>query len=310
MPHIFISYVRENHQKVDQLCHELRQGGADVWLDREQIHPGERWQDSIREAIQGGAYFLACFSKEYLEKDRSYMNEELLTAIEELRKRPANRTWFIPVLLSECKVPSNSIGGGQTLQDIQWVELYSNWTEGLRKILDVIRRTVRSRFIRSPWLGIQFWQGTYQNPLLDDGKGVVRVLLQPKPFEIRVPKVPAGGSLRICTSYDPIIFSQVGHDVPIRQVPYFWDGKSFADTAFGSGQLLIDPDANMYFDLGGRLEPSQDGGGRILVTAVYKFGEEPVSIPTGRTVFAVMHVGTKSDPILKNWNFERFVLAF
>jgi hypothetical protein len=66
------------------------------------------------------------------------MNEELTLAIDELRQRPTERAWFIPVLLSECQVPARNIGAGETLRDIQWVELYRDWEEGIARIAATI----------------------------------------------------------------------------------------------------------------------------------------------------------------------------
>src|SRR5688572_2662218 len=99
MPHVFISYVREDSAVVRRLASELESNGVEVWLDRDRLTPGLRWQVAIREAIQGGAYFLACFSDHLNGRDRSYMNEELVIAIEELRRRPTRVAWFLPVLL-------------------------------------------------------------------------------------------------------------------------------------------------------------------------------------------------------------------
>src|SRR5438309_10689161 len=100
-----MSFVEENRDEVRRLCQDLQEHGVHVWLDREQIRPGERWRLAIRRAIEEGAFFIACFSSEYAARDRSYTNEELVLAIEELRKRPTSRAWFIPVLLSPNAVP-------------------------------------------------------------------------------------------------------------------------------------------------------------------------------------------------------------
>jgi hypothetical protein len=145
MSHVFISYVRENAAQVDKLREVLRANGISVWLDRYNILPGHRWQDVIRKAIKEGSFFLACFSEEYLGKDRSYMNEELGLAIEELRRRPVDRAWFIPVLLSECEPPDRSIGGGDTLNSIQQVLLYQDWKDGVRRILSVVAPEVEAK---------------------------------------------------------------------------------------------------------------------------------------------------------------------
>jgi hypothetical protein len=138
MPHVFLSYVREDSSLVDRLCAVMTAFDVEVWLDRDRILPGYRWQDAIRTAIQQGAFFVACFSKGYVSRERTYMNEELVLAIDELRKRPVNRAWFIPVLLTPVEVPDRDIGAGESLHAIQWVSLYDDWDGGVQKLLSVI----------------------------------------------------------------------------------------------------------------------------------------------------------------------------
>jgi hypothetical protein len=59
------------------------------------------------------------------------MNEELTFAIDELRRRSINKTWLIPVKLNECEMSDRSMGGGETLRSLQWVELYTDWNDGI-----------------------------------------------------------------------------------------------------------------------------------------------------------------------------------
>jgi hypothetical protein len=136
--HVFISYVRENVTEVERLRDLLQAYGVSTWIDRHDIRAGCRWQDAIRNAIASGAFFLACFSKEYVTKETSYMNEELTLAIGELRKRPTTRAWFIPILLSQCDIPDRSIGAGETLSAIEAVALYEDFQTGVTKILSAI----------------------------------------------------------------------------------------------------------------------------------------------------------------------------
>ncbi|MDH6136501.1 HEAT repeat protein [Kitasatospora sp. MAA4] len=138
MVHVFISYVHENSDLVDRLANTLKAFDIEVWVDRDRLQPGSRWSDAIREAITEGAFFVACFSAESLQRDKTYMNEELTLAIEELRQRPADRSWFIPVLLNECALPGRSIGAGETLRSIQAVLLYKDWDDGIQRLLSVI----------------------------------------------------------------------------------------------------------------------------------------------------------------------------
>jgi hypothetical protein len=138
MPRVFISYVRDNAAEAGRLAAELRGYGVDTWINREQLKPGERWGDAIRQGIASGDYFIACFSQEYVARNATYMNEELTLAIEQLRLRRTDRAWFIPVLLSPCEVPTRSIGAGETLQAIQHVALYEDWHGGIRQIARTI----------------------------------------------------------------------------------------------------------------------------------------------------------------------------
>ena len=143
---MFISYVRENSDAAEQLAADLKEAGVDVWLDRERLTPGERWRDAIKTAIRKGHLFIACFSQQFASRDRTHMNEELTLAIEELRRRPADRTWFIPVVLDGCEVPDRDIGAGVSLRDLQWVDLSKRWKEGVANIAKVaLREKSRSR---------------------------------------------------------------------------------------------------------------------------------------------------------------------
>lgn len=139
MPHVFISYVHENEIEVQRLCDELTNRGVKVWIDRNDIEPAVFWKDAIKKAIREGNFFIACFSAEYNARPQTYMNEELYLAIDMLRLKHYGQKWFIPVLLSPCEVPEIEIVALRTLRDIQWVELYKDWDDGVRRIIKVIR---------------------------------------------------------------------------------------------------------------------------------------------------------------------------
>ena len=139
MEPVFISYVHENKELIDRLYQELTSRGIEVWRDVQNLKPGGFWKEDIRKAIQDGAFFVACFSKEYNEHDETYMNEELTIAIEKLRQRHPNRKWFIPIKLNECELPDFDIGRGKTIEDLTYVKLYEDWDAGIQSILEVIQ---------------------------------------------------------------------------------------------------------------------------------------------------------------------------
>lgn len=135
---VFVSYVQENRPDVLRLVYELRRAGFSVWFDQDALPPGLFWRDEIRAAVRNHEYFIACFSNEYLARDRTYMNEELEIAIEEIRQR-SSAPWFIPVLLSG-EVPDRAIGAGRTLRDIQHVDLSDDkWTAGMSRLIEALK---------------------------------------------------------------------------------------------------------------------------------------------------------------------------
>ncbi|MBF9127607.1 toll/interleukin-1 receptor domain-containing protein [Plantactinospora sp. S1510] len=136
--HVFISYVREDSAAVDRLATALRGHGIEVWLDRTHLVPGDRWADRIRQAIGAGANFVACFSAASSRRDRTYMNEELILAIEELRLRPRDRRWFLPVVLDGSPVPDHPIGAGETLRSLHHVDLSEGWEAGVLRVAHAI----------------------------------------------------------------------------------------------------------------------------------------------------------------------------
>jgi hypothetical protein len=136
---VFMSYVREDQSDVDRLVSDLKQREISVWLDREDLAPGQRWKTEIRRAIREGVGVIACFSQNSTSRSRSYMNEELTIIVDEIRARPINMTWFVPVRLNPCEVPDRSIGGGETLRDLQQVDLFASWDQGVQRIVESLR---------------------------------------------------------------------------------------------------------------------------------------------------------------------------
>lgn len=172
---VFISYVKNNSDQIDRICEVFKKNNISYWLDRKDIEPGKLWKDAIKDAINNGAYFLACFSKEYEEKTKTYMNEEILIAIDILRQKPFNSGWFIPIKLSECQIPAIDIGGGKTLQDLYYLKLYEDWDAGVKRLVDMIKRVADPEQIRQQKIGSDYFQKEYfyrgLKSLIESGDG-------------------------------------------------------------------------------------------------------------------------------------------
>jgi len=150
MPHAFVSYLREDSDTVDRLVDALRKHGIEVWHDRTHLVVGDRWPHVIKTAICDGTFFIACFSPAYARRARTHMNEELTTAIEELRLRPRDRRWFLPVTIESCTVPALDLGAGETLDAVHHVDLSDDWDGAVRDLVRAITHDQEQPGLRRP----------------------------------------------------------------------------------------------------------------------------------------------------------------
>lgn len=140
--HVFISYAHENSRDVERLTRALQAAGAEVWIDTASLWPGEDWRARIRHAITDGALvFIACFSRKSVNRKVGYQNEELYLAIEQLRLRPPDEPWLIPVRFDNCTLPELDIGGGRTLGSLQRADLFRDPFD--EKIIRLVKAVLR-----------------------------------------------------------------------------------------------------------------------------------------------------------------------
>jgi hypothetical protein len=138
---VFVSYVHEDSEAVDRLVTELAARGFNVWLDRNSLLGGSRWQTDVEEAILSRDYFIACFSPHYVAKTETYMNEELNLAVKRLRTMHLSRRWFIPIKLGECTIPRHEIGPGATLDSLHYIDFSVSWEAAMAKLIAALSPT-------------------------------------------------------------------------------------------------------------------------------------------------------------------------
>lgn len=140
--HAFISYVREDSHKVNQLQQRLEAAGVQVWRDTANLWPGEDWRAKIRHAITVNTFvFIACFSHKSAARKVSYQNEELNLAVDQLRLRRPSEVWLVPVRFADCDIPDLDIGGGRTLASIQRADLFGDRYEiDINRLVATVRR--------------------------------------------------------------------------------------------------------------------------------------------------------------------------
>ena len=144
--HAFISYVREDRERVDRLQVALEQAGIGVWRDTANLWPGQDWKLAIREAITNGSLaFIACFSENSERRVTSYQNEELVLAVEQMRFRPPGRPWLFPIRFAECTIPLFDLGAGRRLDTLQSIDLFDgSWELGIPRLVAAVLNTFNS----------------------------------------------------------------------------------------------------------------------------------------------------------------------
>jgi hypothetical protein len=102
-PRIFLSYAHEDKPVARQLVDELRRSGADVWVDEEELAPGDSLMGRIEAAIRSSDLFLVLVSP---ASERSgWLGRELGLAL-----KTENRTRVVPIVLSGAAIPSDLQG--------------------------------------------------------------------------------------------------------------------------------------------------------------------------------------------------------
>ncbi len=115
---IFISYAREDQQRVEALYQKLLAAGYQPWLDREHILPGQKWEPVIKQALRRSDFALVCLSATSINK-RGFLQKEIKQALEHAQEKLGDDVWLIPARLDDCDVPD-------ALTDIQWVDLFED----------------------------------------------------------------------------------------------------------------------------------------------------------------------------------------
>ena len=122
MLRVFLNYAREDEAKVERLYQKLADAGFRPWMAKRDILPGQRWQSSIRQAIQDADFVLICLSKHSAGK-RGWVQREIRSALGIADGMLDSDVYLIPVRFTDCEVP-------EWLQNFQWVDLFEQdgWT--------------------------------------------------------------------------------------------------------------------------------------------------------------------------------------
>jgi len=128
---IFLLYARGDQEAVRRLYRRLVKEGADVWLDKEKLLPGQDWVYEIRNAIHNSDLVIACLSRQF-NKQGGFRHEELKIAVERANSFREGQTFIIPARLELCELPDS-------LRRWQCVDLFE--TDGYKSLLSALTNT-------------------------------------------------------------------------------------------------------------------------------------------------------------------------
>jgi hypothetical protein len=128
-PKIFICHAHEDAKVALSLYDRLRQAGYEPWIDKQNLLPGQKWDDEIRKAVKHSEFFMMLLS-EIAVKKQGYIQKEFKLAMDVLEEMPEGKIYLLPVKLDDCLVPTR-------FSAYQWVSHYDG-PEGFEKVIKAI----------------------------------------------------------------------------------------------------------------------------------------------------------------------------
>src|SRR5262245_23404950 len=122
LPRAFFSYSRHDSEFVLKLAKDLREGGAQVWLDQLDIDPGQRWDSAVEQALSNCRTMLLVLSPSSVASTN--VMDEVSYALEE-------RKLIIPILHQDCKIPFR-------LRRVQYVDVRTDYQDGVHELLRML----------------------------------------------------------------------------------------------------------------------------------------------------------------------------
>jgi|ERR1043165_5508283 hypothetical protein len=136
---IFLSYAREDKERVEALYKQLLDAGYKPWMDSQDILVGENWLKSIDKAIPESHFFLVCLSHVSIDKRGEFQNE-IKIALAAKKRLKENDIYLLPVRLDDAPVP-------EELREYQWVDMFEDdfWV----RLTDAFREGMKRRKAKS-----------------------------------------------------------------------------------------------------------------------------------------------------------------
>jgi len=122
MTRVFVSYSRKDQEFVLRLVNDLRKQGVPLWLDQQDIKPGERWDRAIERALDNATHLLLILSKHSTDSDN--VRDEVDIAIDD-------KKLVVPVIIDDCKPPLR-------VRRMQFTDFRTDYSDALNRLLTVL----------------------------------------------------------------------------------------------------------------------------------------------------------------------------
>ena len=121
-PPAFFSYSRDDLEFALRLATDLKKAGANVWMDKLDIRPGQLWERKVEDALTTCPRMLVILSPSAVNSPN--VMAEVAFALDEQRE-------VIPVLHRECRIPFR-------LRPFQYVDFRSDYAQGFEELLKTV----------------------------------------------------------------------------------------------------------------------------------------------------------------------------
>jgi hypothetical protein len=132
-PQVFVAYVNEDRQAAACLYHALEAAAFSPWMDIRKLLPGQNWPRAIENAIEGSQFFVACFSRNSVNRWGGFQ-AEIRYALDCARRVPLDEIFVVPVRLDACRVPR------AIQRELQYIDLFPDWEKGTRRLISTLKR--------------------------------------------------------------------------------------------------------------------------------------------------------------------------
>src|SRR4030095_11774179 len=116
---IFFSYSRNDSVFALKLAKDLKQAGADVWIDQINIPAGDHWDSTIEKALDSSICVLLILSPSSIAS--ANVMDEVSYALD-------SGTQLVPVVLADCPPPLR-------LRRLQRIDFITDYEAGLEQLL-------------------------------------------------------------------------------------------------------------------------------------------------------------------------------